>query len=173
MHIYVVPPTDETPYPDLALRTKGRITITHRFPDGIDDDFIYPITLTMEEIHTLQQAKEANPYWFNAVLHAGKIMIPRRVKYAGQSDPYWNFVDMAYRLGERIMNVFRMYLNIKVSRLTASQSDFEDESQMDTYADAANYALIALGWQLRDCEPDDVIKFDEWKAEQERINEAL
>lgn len=119
--------------------------------------------MTEEEIRILTEAKEANPHWFSAVIHSAEIMIQRRKKYAGANHPYWNFVDMAYRNREPIEKVFRNYINIKASRLTASiDEDFEDEKVLDTFLDVGNYGLIAAGWFLDGLTLDDVYPVHEW-----------
>lgn len=105
-------------------------------------------SLSQGEIKTLAQAKEANPHWFSALIDAAEIMTERRQKYAGKEHPYFNFVDMARRMKYNIREIFRFYINLKASRLTASQTDFEDERVLDTYIDIANYALIAAGWEV-------------------------
>lgn len=118
--------------------------------------------LTEQEKTVLEEAKVANPHWFNAMLRAGEIMTERRQKYAGKNHPYYNFVDMAYRLGESIANVFKFYLNIKTSRLSTTDQDFSDERVLDTWIDVANYALIAAGWSLDDLKEEDVIQRAPW-----------
>jgi len=129
--------------------------------------------ITEEEAEILLNAKSANLHWFNAMLYCAEIMSSRRQKYAGDFHPYYNFVDMAYRLGENVVNIFRFYLNIKVSRIGASETDFPDESVKDSYADAANYALIACGWMLDELTPYDVIDPGDWLDEQHLQQQSI
>jgi len=124
-------------------------------------------SLTQSEIDVLARAKVANPHWFSAVVYASGIMSERRQKYAGQHHPYFNFVDMARRMGYHIREIFRFYLNLKLARLTASNSDFDDESITDTYIDVANYALIAAGWnvdRLTEAQVDEWDKYAQSKS---------
>lgn len=114
--------------------------------------------LEPKEINILSKAKIANQFWFMAVIHCASVMIPRREKYSGNGHSYFNFADLARRMSMKVVDVFRFYLNIKVSRLGASSGDFDDEKQQDTWTDAANYALIALGWLLGKLDIDTVLK---------------
>lgn len=110
-------------------------------------------------VDVLTDAESANPHWYRAMAHAAKIMTERRKKYAGDEHPYFNFVDMAHRNQEDILKIFRNYINIKASRLSASiNKDFEDESVLDTFIDLANYALIAAGWILDGLEMDSIME---------------
>lgn len=119
--------------------------------------------LSDKEIEIIGQAKEANPWWFRALLMAATIMAERRKKYAGDQHPYWNFADMAYREGRSLFSIFLTYLNIKMSRLTATgDKDFADERVVDTLIDIVNYALIAAGAILGKLRKQDVIKVSEW-----------
>jgi hypothetical protein len=69
--------------------------------------------LSDKELEILSVAKKANPHWFKALINAAEIMAQRRQKYAGQNHPYFNFVDMSYRLDTDMSTVFKFYLNIK------------------------------------------------------------
>lgn len=121
------------------------------------------IQLTEHELEILEQAKEANPWWFKAVTIAANIMSQRRKKYAGTHHPYFNFVDMVYRNGLSISQVFKFYLNIKASRVSTTEEDFSDERIVDSWIDAANYALIGAGWWAGGLTENQVLTQDEWK----------
>lgn len=125
--------------------------------------------LTEEEIRILSEAKESNKHWFHAVCEAGNKMVERRAKYAGQNHPYFNFVDMAYRNDTDMFEVFKNYVNIKVSRLSASNKDFDDERVSDTFLDIGNYGFLALGWMLDNLSQGDVYPWDDFVSEQLRI----
>lgn len=116
------------------------------------------------EQETLEKAYEANPFWMKAILSAAYIMIERRKKYSGTADPYYNFVDMQRRNPNRTMlDVFLWYIDIKRSRLSATQTDFKDESLVDTLVDMLNYAALALGWFDNKRKPEDVIPAEAFK----------
>lgn len=122
--------------------------------------------LSENEVKVLAEAKEANPHWFTALMAAARIMSQRRKKYAGKHHPYYNFADMALREGRSLTSIFRTYLNIKMSRLVASQDqDFEDESTADTFLDIANYGLIAAGAALENLTIEEIREYSEGKDE--------
>lgn len=103
--------------------------------------------LTTEQLQKLRDAKEANPFWFDAVIRCAEVMVPRRGKYAGSQHSYFNFVDLAKRMSMDIMQVFLFYVNIKLSRIgVTAGKNFEDEKWVDSWIDLANYALLGLGW---------------------------
>lgn len=115
-------------------------------------------SLPPHETDILFKAKTANAWWYRAVIRAAEIMADRRKKYSGEEDPYFNFVDMFRRRENRTMlDIFLFYLDIKRSRLEATQTDFADESVLDTLTDMLNYAALALGWFLGERKPEDVI----------------
>lgn len=101
--------------------------------------------ITQKDLDVLRAAQAANPFWFKAMIRCAEIMVPRRRKYSGNLHPYHNFTDMAQREQRSLPQIFRFYMNMKMSRLAASDQDFSDESVGDTLADVANYALLALG----------------------------
>ena len=105
--------------------------------------------INKRELGILKKAKEANAWWFEAMIQSSAVMIERRAKYAGDNHPYFNFAVQAQDMNMPLYEVIKFYLMLKVNRLRASTKDFEDESHADTYLDLANYALIMLGSLLR------------------------
>lgn len=107
----------------------------------------------------LEQAKEANPHWFKAMLQCADIMVDRRKKYSGNHHPMFNFVSLARITGLAIHQVFMFYVGIKIARLSASTEDFQDESAIDCVRDLANYSLIMLGWMVDDLSFEKIDKY--------------
>lgn len=114
----------------------------------IDIDHIHRevTALTAQEILILEAAKEANPWWLQAVLHGAKVMLPRRQKYTGAMHPYYNFADMMRRGTRTALETFLFYVDIKRSRISVTTTDFADESFLDTLIDLMNYAILLVGW---------------------------
>ena len=111
-------------------------------------------SLSEEELKILNDAKTANVWWFNAMLDAAKVMPQRRGKYSGEGDPYTNFLIMEKMLGKPMGEIFRFYQGIKFARLLVSTDDYSDEAGNDTVRDLANYALLELGYRLREGVPN-------------------
>lgn len=105
--------------------------------------------LTEEELRTLIDAKQSNPWWFDAVLDCAAVMQTRVRKYSGGGDPYRNFVEVGRILSEPMTSVFRFYIALKFARALVSQSDFDDESYQDTLRDLSNYSLLWQGYEIR------------------------
>lgn len=119
------------------------------------------MAITDQQLEILNAAQVANPWWFKAIMNAAEIMIQRRAKYSGKYDPYYNFVEMHRRESSRSMfDVFLFYLDIKRSRFSATQTDFDDESSLDTWRDMLNYAALAWGWFNDKRQPEEVIPED-------------
>lgn len=117
--------------------------------------------VSQKDIEILSQAKQANPWWYRAIITAATIMTKRVAKYSGTQDPYFNFADMHRRRGNRTMlDIFLFYIDIKRSRLEASQTDFKDEKVLDTLIDLLNYAALAYGWFVGERKPEAVIPTD-------------
>jgi hypothetical protein len=111
----------------------------------------------MTSQHEINEAKSANKFWYNAFIEAAKIMIDRRKKYSGNEHPYFNFAKMAQLQNKSLHEIFLFYIGIKFSRLLATQSDFKDESLLDTFLDIANYALLAAGSIQAKLQPDQIL----------------
>ncbi len=105
--------------------------------------------LTAEERAALAGAKEANEHWFGVLVDAAEVMMERRKKYSGKTDPYTNFIIMARALGTRVTAVFNFYKIIKLARSLVDSGDFADESLIDTDIDEGNYAYLSGGWRKR------------------------
>lgn len=119
--------------------------------------------LSAKDVERLTAAQEANPWWFDAMLEAGDIMVQRRQKYSGEQHPYYNFVDMSYREGRSLADIFRTFLNIKLSRLgVTGDQDFSDERVLDTFLDMANYALIGAGAIQSHLTPEMILPYEDW-----------
>lgn len=105
---------------------------------------------------TLARAKEANPWWFRAMMRAARVMSGRRKKYSGASDPFTNFVLTARAKGVAVQEVFRDYLTLKLARHMVDTGDFSDEGATDTDLDMGNYAFLSAGWRSK--EPADRVR---------------
>ena len=112
--------------------------------------------LTDRELTILSEAKDANPWYFEALVRAASIMAPRRKKYSGEGDPYTNFIIVNGILRKAVPGfdmaaTFLVYIAIKVARLLVSRDeDFEDEKAEDTLFDLANYSLLMGGYFIRE-----------------------
>ncbi len=125
------------------------------------------MTLKDEEIKILTDAKNSNPHYFKALIQAASIGSDRRKKY-GDIDPYANFKIMLYimqiwfadRVKLTMRDIFIFFEALKFARkLVSGNTDFADESKIDTRIDEANYNLLDVG---------DIINEDldiEYKAE--------
>ena len=108
------------------------------------------MSLTTKELKALEGASEANPHWFEALIHSAEVMSVRRKKYSGKTDSYTNFIIMARALGIKVSGVFKFYQIIKLARVLVDAGDFADESMIDSDVDNGNYSFIAAGWRMRD-----------------------
>lgn len=121
-------------------------------------DWRDPAPLSDWSVALLQAANRANPYWMQAVLYGAYVMIQRRSKHSGQNHPFFNFVDIWRRRRRRsVKDVFMFLVDLKLARLTASDADFADDSQVDGWVDAMNYLALAAGYFLAGLLPKDVI----------------
>lgn len=121
-------------------------------------DWRNPKPLSGWAFDLLQAANQANPYWMQAVLYGAYIMISRRRKHSGANHPFFNFVDIWRRRSRRtVKDVFLFLVDLKLARLTASDDDFADDSQIDGWVDAGNYIFLAVGYLLAALTPKDVI----------------
>lgn len=102
--------------------------------------------LNAEEITVLAMAKEANKWWFLFIMKCAMIMVERRNKYSKGHHPYFNFADVARRSNVPMKDVFKVYVAMKESRSSVSgDTDYKDESSMDTKFDSVNYIAIENG----------------------------
>lgn len=121
-------------------------------------DWRNPEALREWQIDLLQEANKSNPYWMMAVLYGAYIMIQRRAKHSGQNHPFFNFVEIwRRRKGRSMKEVFMGLIDLKLARLTASDEDFADDSQVDSWVDAMNYLALAVGYFLAALTPKAVI----------------
>ena len=94
----------------------------------------------------LQDAREANPQWFEAVMLAAEIMSSRRKKWSGKTGPYTNFIRYSQQLGINVQESFRHMQALKFTRDSGSEA--VDDSQLDNDIDKTNYAALAAGWRM-------------------------
>lgn len=113
-------------------------------------------TLTDKEQEILRAAKEANPFYFAALLEGAEIMPQRRAKYSGEveRDPFTNFklVHMLMREMNPTITMdqtMAFYVFLKLARLivTAGQ-DYDDESTDATLEDLLNYSALWRGERI-------------------------
>ena len=110
------------------------------------------VALDQDELHTLQAAKSANPWYFNALVLAAAV-VPQRVhKYSPGDNQFVNFETAARLMGKTVSECFRWYQALKFARLLESDEDAEDESLADTLGDLAYYALLERGWRDKQAE---------------------
>lgn len=138
-------------------------------------DWRDPKPLDGWSLDLLQAANRANPFWMQAILYGAYVMIQRRSKHSGEHHPFFNFVDIWRRRPRTMKDVFLYLVDLKLARLTATDKDFADDTQIDGWVDAMNYLALASGWFLSKLIPDHVIpelyavsadtpkrKWDEW-----------
>ena len=105
--------------------------------------------LTDGEIEILEQAKTANPWYFQALIQAAGVMPVRRQKYSGDGDPFTNFHIAGRIMGHSPLETFRWYQALKLARLQMDSGDFADERTADTLRDLANYVLLEAGFRIQ------------------------
>jgi hypothetical protein len=108
-----------------------------------------PKYLTDDEKELLEEAKAANPWWFDAVIDCATVMKIRVKKYSGEEDPFTNFKIVARRQGVSTQDVFSFYCDIKRARAEVGVGDYPDESYIDTLRDHSNYSLLWQGYEMR------------------------
>lgn len=114
--------------------------------------------LTDEEIAVLADAKQANKFWWELVYGAAEVMADRRRKYAGVKHAFYNFADVAKRMGKTMDEIFDFYIAMKQSRRTASAGqDFKDERFFDTFIDELNYRILKLAHEYNHFDLDDIL----------------
>ena len=105
------------------------------------------MVVTPSELQTLTAVKEINPAYYQALLKAAEILVPRSKKYSTGKDPFINFKFLGSILQEKTEETFKYYVGIKFARALVQAGDFEDESSVDTLLDLANYALLWAGYE--------------------------
>ena len=104
--------------------------------------------LNDDEIEILEQAKGANPWYFQALLLGAQIVPQRRAKYSGKSHPFVNFEIAARIRNQPVDETFKWSLALKEARIEQDMGDFYDESALDTIRDWGNYVFLWLGYKL-------------------------
>lgn len=128
-------------------------------------EWIEPLTefestaLTDDELDTLEAAKEANPWYFAALMEEAGIMPARREDYSPNADPhenfrvaadilknYWKFTEAGVEIdGE---DVAAMYIALKMARfLTGGDSDYQGSA--DSARDGSNYFKLWRAQRLQ------------------------
>lgn len=126
---------------------------------GWDYNKLYPIT--SKELWAFEQVKGANFWWYIFIMKCAMIMVQRRNKYSKGHHPYFNFADVSRRSGVPMFDVFKVYVAMKESRASVSgDTDYDDESSMDTQYDNVNYTAIEYGALVAGLTADEVWKSD-------------
>ena len=98
------------------------------------------------DIEILNNAREANPQWMEAIMLAAEIMAERRKKWSGSSNPYANFIKLAQAEQSTVERAFHWVESLKMTR--DNESEASDDSQIDNAIDKTNYPALEAGWRL-------------------------
>ena len=98
------------------------------------------------DIQILQDARAANPQWFDAILIGAEIMSERRKKWSGKTGPFANFIRWSQMNGVPVEQTFMWAITLKLTR--DQDTEAQDDSLLDNDIDKGNYALLAAGWRL-------------------------
>lgn len=107
-----------------------------------------------EELHLLWKLKHNSPKYYEALLYSAGIIEQRGKKYTGASwdgsSEFANFLADARIQGVGVRAIFLQWISKKLARIQINQADYADESFLDSIRDLANYALLFLGWELKE-----------------------
>jgi len=103
-------------------------------------------TIANGDLQILEDARVANPAWFDAIMVGAEIMSERRKKWSGKSNPFTNFIKWAQAEHVPVEQVFRWALSLKVTR--DQDSEALDDSLLDNDIDKVNYSALAAGWRM-------------------------
>ena len=98
------------------------------------------------DIELLENARAANPQWFEAISLAAEIMAERRKKWSGQTNPYANFIRWAQMNGVGVEQSFMWATTLKLTR--DQETEAIDDSLLDNAVDSINYPALKAGWML-------------------------
>lgn len=116
------------------------------------------MAMTVKELQMMEDLKENHPPYFEAVMSAIAVIVPRNKKYTGtqrEKDLFANFNLTAEILGTDTRQVFKNWLAIKLARILLNDQDYADENFVDSLRDLANYALLYVGY-LQQPNPADI-----------------
>lgn len=107
------------------------------------------MALDIKELEQLQDLKKNHPPYFEAMMNALSVIVPRNKKYTGthrDKDLFANFTLTAKILGVTPQQIFKNWMAIKLARILLNDKDYDDENFIDSLRDLANYTLLFMGY---------------------------
>lgn len=101
-------------------------------------------TIASGDLQILEDARVANPAWFDAILMGAEVMVERRKKWSGKTNPFANFIRWAQMNGVPVQQVFKWAITLKLTR--DQEAEAFDDSLLDNAIDGVNYPALGAGW---------------------------